>query len=113
MRAVLWETSFILLGYFTCFIFDIETKKWQERIHFKTDVGHFGLVLENGRIFVIGGRGVDEKDKDGKAVWKCSDDVRYVPLQNILDNKPIEWKIHGKLSRQSFVFAYAKMRFLV
>ena len=55
MRAVLWDTSVILLGRDTCFIFNFETETWQERKQFKTDVIHFGLVLENERIFVIGG----------------------------------------------------------
>jgi len=89
MRAILWETYVILLGQYNCFIFDIETEKWQERKHFKTDVAHFGLILENGRLFVIGG-GVIKRDEDGDYIWKCRDDVRYVPLQNILDNKPIK-----------------------
>jgi len=112
MRAILWKTSVILLGKYSCFIFDIETEKWHETKQFKTGVAHFGLVLENGRIFVIGG-GIDKTDKDGKTIWKCRDDVRYVPLQNIIDDKPIEWKIHGKLPKPSLVQAYAKMRFLV
>src|SRR6218665_2946618 len=111
MRAVTWETSVILLGRFTCSIFNIDTETWEEREQFKTDVDHFGLVLENGRLFVIGG-GVKETDKDGNTIWKCRDDVRYIPLQNILDDKPIEWKIKGKLPKPSLVQAYAKMRSL-
>ena len=65
MRAVLWETSVILLGSYACCIFDIEAEAWQEREQFKTDVNDFGLVLENGRLFVIGGIAW-ERDKDGK-----------------------------------------------
>jgi len=112
MRAALWKTSVVLLGHYTCFIFNIETKTWQERKQFKTDVAHFGLVFENERLFVIAG-GMTEEDKDGKTIWKCRDDVRYIPLQNILDDKPIEWKIKGKLPKPSLVQAYAKMRSLV
>ena len=99
----------ILLGRDTCFIFNFETETWQERKQFKTDVIHFGLVLENERIFVIGG-GIDETDKDGKKTWKCRDDVRYVPLQNILDDKPIEWKIHATLPQPSLIHAYEKLK---
>lgn len=62
---------------------------WQERKQFKTDVVHFGLTLEDERVFVIGG-GNCEKGKDGKRKWKFRDDVRYIPPQNILDDKPIE-----------------------
>src|SRR6218665_1258309 len=65
MRAVTWETSIILLGRSTCSIFNTETETWEEREQFKTDVNHFGLVLENGRLFVIGG-GSQEKNKDDK-----------------------------------------------
>src|SRR6218665_864497 len=50
IRVVLWETSVILLGRFTCFIFNIATETWQERPTFKTDVNRFGLVLENERV---------------------------------------------------------------
>ena len=109
IRVILWETSAILIENNTCFIFNIETETWQERPQFKSDVVHFGLVLENGRLFVIGG-GLCEKDKDGKGVWRCRDDVRYVPLQNIIDDKPIEWKIHGKLPKPCLVHAYANIR---
>src|SRR6218665_900937 len=112
MGAVLWETSVILLGRDTCFLFNIETKTWQEREQFKTDVSHFGLIIENERIFVVGG-GIPGTDTDGKTMWKCIDDVRYVPLQNILQGKPTEWKIHGKLPKPSLVYACTLVRFFV
>ena len=105
MRAFIWETSVILVGRYACFIFDIETETWQEREQFKSDVDHFGLVLENERVFVIGGGVWETID------WRCSDDVRYVPLQNIIDDEPIAWKIHGKLPKPSLVHACANMRF--
>ena len=53
---------------------------------------------------------MNETDKDGKTTkWKCRDDVRNVPLQNIIDDKPVEWKIHGKLPKPTLVSAFAKM----
>src|SRR6218665_1330794 len=64
MRAVTWQTSVVLLGRSICSIFNIETETWEEREQFKTDVNYFGLVLENGRLFVIGG-GAWEEDEDG------------------------------------------------
>src|SRR6218665_1922569 len=109
IRVVLWETSAILIGYNTCFIFNIETETWQERPQFKTDVYYFGLVLENERVFVAGGE-FSEKDKNGKEIWRCIDDVRYVPLKNILDDKPIEWKVIGALPKPCLVMAYANIR---
>src|SRR6218665_1075562 len=45
MRAVLWETSVILLGCDTCFIFNTETETWVQRKQFKTDAYQFGLVI--------------------------------------------------------------------
>ena len=112
MRAALWKTSVILLGDETCLILNLETETWQEREQFKTGVFFFGVVLDNERVFVIGG-GIYEKDKEGNSIWKCRDDVRYVPLQNILDDKPIEWKIHAKLPTPSFAYSVTNMRILV
>jgi len=94
LRGILWETSVILLGHNTCFIFNIETETWQVRTQFKTDIYDFDLVLENKRLFVIGGY-----------------DVRYVPIQNIIDNKLIAWKSHGILPKPYPVYACAIMRF--
>ena len=108
IRAVLWETFAILVGQKSCFIFDLQAGTWQERDQFKTEVRHFGLVLENERVFVIGG-GNRTIDKDGNKTWKLEHDVRYVPLQNILDDKPTEWKIHGKLPKPCFVHAHGVM----
>src|SRR6218665_4144631 len=94
MRGILWETCVILLGHGNCFLFNIETETWQEREQFKTDNPYFGLVLENKRLFVLGGY-----------------DVHYVPLQNIIDNKLIAWKSHGKFPKPSPVYSCAIMRF--
>ena len=112
MRAAVWETSVILVGPNTCFIFNLETEKWQEREKFKTDVVHFGLVLEDERIFVIGG-GTYETETDGRTTRKCRDDVRSVSLQSVIKKKPIEWKIHATLPKPSFVQACAKLGFTV
>ena len=104
-RAVLWATSVILLGRDTSFIFNIETETWEEREQFKTDVVHFGLVLENERVFAIGG-GIKET---GKCSWKCRNDVRFVPIRRILEDKPIHWKIHAQLPKPCLVRAYARI----
>ena len=108
MRAALLETSAIVVGENTCFIFDFETETWQEREQFKTGVRDFGLVLHDGRVFIIGGE--CNMDEDGKKNWKLRDDVRYVPLENILQERGIEWKIHGRLPRPALVYAYGEMR---
>ena len=105
LRGILWETSVILLGEGTCFLFNIETETWQKRKQFKIDTTFFGLVLENKRLFVIGaGGGLKESYRH---------DVRYVPLQKIIDNKVIAWKSHGKLPEDSIAGSCAIMRFSV
>lgn len=110
MRATLWETSVILLGLDTCLIFNLETETWQERKQFKTDVIQFALVQDNERVFIIGGL-IKKSSKPGNVEWKGTVDVRFVPIRNILEDKPIEWKIHGKLPVPSLLYIYAKMRF--
>src|SRR6218665_1896086 len=112
MRAVLWKTSVVLLGWQTCFIFNLETETFQERKTFKTDVVHFGLIFVNGRVFVIGG-GYSEQYKDSNGIWKCRDDVRYVPIQNIIKDKPIQWKIHRKLPKPCLVHACTNIRHML
>jgi len=100
-----WQRSVILLGCNTCFIFNFETETWQERREFKTDVYCYGLALQNDRIFVIGG-GIYIPNNARKRSLKCRDDVRYVPLQNVIDDKPVEWKSYAKLGRESLVWVY-------
>ena len=107
-QAVLWETSAILVGENNCFIFDFETETLQEREQFKVGIRDFGLVLHDGRAFVIGGI---NKDADKK--WKLRDFVCSVPIQNILKDEAIEWKIHGNLPKPSLVQAYGEMRMTV
>ena len=65
LRAVLWEKSVILINHRTCLIFDLEQQIFQQRDQFAAGVGYFGLVLENQRIFIIGG-GEGQKDSAGK-----------------------------------------------
>src|SRR6218665_47356 len=112
MRAAFWKTFVILLGRHTCFVYNTELETWEERKQFKTGVFHFGLVLENEQAFVIGG-GTETTSEHGKRKWKCRDDVRCVPLKNIIDNKPIAWRHHGNLSKPSFVHGCAKVQFPV
>src|SRR6218665_3586427 len=85
IQAAVCETSAILVGQETCFIFDFEEETWQAREQFKAGVENFGLVLANGRVFIIGG-GIYEKDLYGISQLKYRDDVRYVPLRNIIDD---------------------------
>ena len=109
MRAALWETSAILVGQNTCFIFDFKKESWQERNQFKARVRHFGLVIDDERAFIIGGGDIEY----GSSAYECRYDVRSVPLENILKNKAIKWKSHGILPKPSLVHTWGKMRMKV
>jgi hypothetical protein len=55
LRAVLWNKSAILMNDTTCLIFDLDQQTIQSRDQFAAGVIHFGLVIENETLFVIGG----------------------------------------------------------
>ena len=55
MKVVLWENRAILLGRYDCLVYQFESKVWMKRTQLKTDVHHFGLVLENEQIYIFGG----------------------------------------------------------
>lgn len=112
MRAALWDDYIILVGGCASFLFNLETQTWHERERFKTDVVQFGLILQNGRIFVIGG-GVGKANENGKVMWNCRDDVRCMPVTSFICNKPAEWKTCGQLPKPSLIQAYAKLKFPV
>lgn len=108
MRAALWDSTIILIGQQNCFTYDFETETWQVRDRFKTGVGHFGMTLDNGQVFVIGG-GEWRSDGGGKTGWIVTDDVRCVPALNILSDEPVEWRLHARLTKPSLVTAVAKI----
>lgn len=67
-----------------------------------TEVSDFGLAIDDGRLYVIGGR---RFFCDG-GMWKPTDEVRSVPLKLALSGaalKPGQWSAHAKLPRRSTV----------
>jgi hypothetical protein len=103
LRAVLWETSVILMNNRTCLIFDLNHHVIQPRDQFKADVVQFGLVLNNQTLFVIGG-GSDKTDASGKTTWTYTDEVKCVPVTDIINNQQtVKWTQHSKLSSPSLV----------
>ena len=109
LRAVLWESSVILMGRDVCFTFDLNVNTWDERPQYKSGLSHFAMVLENQTIFVLGG-GVDPPGQ-GEAKDKqdddCDDEIRCVKVKNIVDNLyPAEWKHHSRLHLGCFVDAF-------
>jgi len=106
LRAVMWDKSVILINYRTCLIFDLEQQTFQQRNQFAADIIHFGLVLENQRIFIIGG-GTSQTDSDWEITWTCTDEVKSVAVTDIISNQPApNWIHHSKLPTPTLVHAY-------
>jgi len=109
LRAVMWEKSVILINDLTCLIFDIEQQTFQQRNQFAAGIVQFGLVVENQRIFIIGG-GLDQTDSDGELTWTCSDEVKSVTVMDIISNQTFpNWIHHAKLPTPALIQAYAPM----
>ena len=105
----MWDKSVILINYRTCLIFDFEKQTFQQRNQFATGVLHFGLVLENQRIFIIGG-GNGQTDSADKTTWTYSDEVKSVAVMDIINNQPTpNWIHHAKLLKPTLVHAYASL----
>src|SRR6218665_932714 len=94
VRAVLCDRYAILMSESTCLLFNFENGTFHSRERFKADVSNFGIAVVADRIFVVGG---ETWVTDQNARWKRTDAVRYVPLENIIFDEPIEWKNHAKL----------------
>jgi len=109
LRAVMWDKSVILINRRTCLIFDLEQQTFQERNQFAAGVDQFGLVLENQRIFIIGG-GIDQTDSAGNVTWTRSDEVKSVAVMDIINNQSTpNWIHHAKLPSPAAISAYATM----
>jgi len=108
MRAMLWETSVILLGCHTCFIYNFETQTWQEREQFKTRVFSFASILENSTVYIAGGGdGFVLTDRELKDA--CPDEMQSVSVLDIIEDKPAVWKHHAKLPETGFIDAYVNI----
>jgi len=109
LRAVMWDKSVVLINHRTCLIFDLEQQTFQQRDQFAAGVSHFGLVLENQRMFIVGG-GTCQTDAAGKETWTCSDEVKSVAVMDIINNQtPANWLHHAKLPKPALVHAFASM----
>jgi len=109
LRAVMWDKSVILINNQTCLIFDLEKQTFQQRNQFAAGIAHFGLVLENQRIFITGG-GIYQTDSADKTTWTCSDEVKSVAVMDIINNQTTpNWIHHAKLPKPVLVQAYAAL----
>jgi len=108
MRAMLWETSVILLGCHNCFIYNFETQIWQERKQFKTNVHYFASVLDNSTVYIAGG-GMVENNTGYYETWTHTDEMKSVSVLDIIKDKPAVWKHHAKLPETGFIDAYVNI----
>jgi len=109
LRAVMWDKSVILINHRTCLIFDLEQQTFQQRDQFAAGVSHFGLVLENQRIFIVGG-GNSQTDAAGKTTWTCTDEVKSVAVMDIINNQTsVTWNIRTKLPKAALCYACATL----
>jgi len=110
MRSVMWDKSIILLSDRTCLLFDLELQIFQQRNQFSAGGVHFGLVLENQRIFVIGGGECRKDSATAKMAWRCSDEVKSVAVMDIINNQTTpNWAHHARLPIPALIHAYAAM----
>jgi BTB/POZ domain/BTB And C-terminal Kelch/Kelch motif len=109
LRAVVWDTSVILMNSRSCIVFDMDHHNIQQRDQFKAGVSQFGLVLNNQKLFVVGG-GLSSTDSYGNRVWTYTDEVKCVPVSDIISNQQtVNWIRHSKMSSPSLVLAYSLM----
>jgi len=107
LRAVMWDKSVILFNPRTCLIFDLEQKTFQQRDQFAVEAVFPGLVLENQRIFVIGGLNIED-DATKEATF--NDEVKSVAVMDIInDQSTPNWIHHAKLPTPFAVLAFASM----
>ena len=96
MRAVVWETCAILLGRYTCFIYNFETETWQERASYKADAFGLGLVVDNQTLYVASGG------------YPLTAKVRRVSVRDVIEDKRgARWEHHATLPQSVSVHAFS------
>ena len=106
MEAAVWENMAIILGRYNCFVYEFDTEVWHERILIKTEVHQFGMVLENQKIYVIGG-GKDVSEHE----WKSTNTIKCIDVKSIINNElEPEWKPVSLLPSRCFVHVCGALR---
>ena len=110
----MWGNSAVLLGKETCFVYDFEIETIQELKEYRTDVDYFGLVLENGILFIVGGdkssiKHTVHETNSSNAERNLTDEVRCINIHSILNKEQTTWALHDRLSMAGCVYACAAM----
>ena len=99
----------IITGKTECVIFDLQEKTFQTRDQFKSGMNAYGFVLENDRIYLIGGH-TKEMHANRRVIRPASDEVKSVAVRDVIDNvNPANWTQHARLPHPAFVHAFAVM----
>jgi len=107
LRAVTWNEKVIIVGKNACAVFDHQQKTFEMRNQFASEVNQFGLVLENERVYLIGGHTKVKRD-DGTVTRPASDEVKSVAVTEIVNNvSPANWTHHARLPQPAFIHAFA------
>jgi len=107
MRAALWESKALLIGQWTCYIYDFESDTWQERKSYLTGLIHFGLTLDVNTLYISGG-GTVIKDENNKEIWTCVDDVKSLCVDDFISGRAgAEWRHHAKLPQPTFISSFS------
>src|SRR6218665_385459 len=108
IRALSWNAYAILLNSNTCFLFDFDSRTWEERKELQMCAGtaDFGVVLENDRIFIIDRSSLKAKVNDCQNT--C--DIKYIKASSILKDVAPKWrKPYGQLPQPFDVVAVSKL----
>lgn len=107
MKAVLWKAFAILIGQWSCLIYNFKTCTWQEVDWLRASMSSFDLILDNHRLYVAGVP-VSGGDTDNNNEVKGEDtsqngveEMKSVCLFKVLELEQAAWKHHATLP-QSF-----------
>ena len=103
LRTVLFQSMVILVSRGTCLLFDLDVQTWKPRPQFHTEVHHFGVALENGTIYVIGGGTL------AKGRWIGKDDIKSVSIRSIVEDQPALWVHHAKLDQPRLIVGFGTL----
>jgi len=94
IKAVLWETSVILLGHDTCLIYNFETQTWQEREQFKTGIIFFAVLLDKTMVYISGGAAIIGEGREMQIKYTYPI-AKSVSVYDIIQNKSADWKYYA------------------
>jgi len=100
IEAALWGSKALLLGRFTCYMYDFESGTWQERMRFKADGRPFGLTVADNTLYVLGGGMFNT----------LTDEVTSLSVDDFISDRwKAKWRHHAKLPRPVSIQVYSSV----